>query len=486
MANRQARSAKLVGLAAVLALAACSPDEILEVEDIDVALPEAVQDATALPSILAGAIGEFGVAYNGGGDFNVITLAGQLSDELHNTETFPTRIEVDQRRQQPQSNGSLRDLYYDVHQARAMAERAAAAYERLSPADVGHAEALNLAGLTYIFFAENYCGAVPVSRELGPGNFEYGQMLSTTQLLDSAVAKAARAQAIAQAVADATTNSAAVRASGTAQVRLARLVQARALLNLDRPADAATIIGGEAGVPSNYQYIYRHSQTTARQNNGTWAVTASVGRFGVPDREGGNGLPFRSEGDAANTTSRDLRVPSARRTNNQGRGFDNSTIQWIQQKHATRDTLAIIADGVEARLIEAEAQLRASNPVGALATLNALRSNGTIARQRGYLDANSQPILLPNLTLQATPEAQVDQLFKERAYWLFLTGHRLGDLRRLIRTQAPGYARGAETVFPTGNYHKSGTYGTDVNSPVPQAEENNPNFQRSACSATQA
>ncbi|MDQ3949484.1 MAG: hypothetical protein M3282_03980, partial [Gemmatimonadota bacterium] len=289
MADRQARSVKLIGLAAALALAACSPDEILEVEDIDVALPEAVQDPTALPSVLAGAIGEFGTAYNGStGDFNIITLAGLLADELHNTETFPTRIEVDQRRQQPQSNGSLRDLYYDVHQARAMAERATAAYERLSPADVGHAEVLNLAGLTYIFFAENYCGAVPVSRELGPGNFEYGQMLSTTQLLDSAIAKAARAQPIAQAVANATTNSAAVRAAGTAQVRLARLVQARALVNLDRPAEAVAIIGGEAGVPSNYQYIYRHSQTTGRQNNGTWAVTASVGRFGVPDREGSN------------------------------------------------------------------------------------------------------------------------------------------------------------------------------------------------------
>jgi hypothetical protein len=76
----------------------------------------------------------------------------------------------------------------------------------------------------------------------------------------------------------------------------------------------------------------------------------------------------------------------------------------------------------------------------------------------------------------------VDQLFKERAYWLFLTSHRLGDLRRLV-TQ---YNRGTETVFPTGTYHKSGTYGTDVNSPVPQAEENNPNFKREACVVTKA
>ena len=483
MIHRQTRGAKVAQLAAILALAACSPDEILEVEDIDVALPEAVQDATALPSILAGAIGEVGVAFNGNGDFNIITVGGQLADELHNTETFPTRIEVDQRRQQPQSNGSLRDLYYDVHQARAMSERAVDAYTRLDATNPGHAEALNLAAVTYIFLAENYCGAVPISRELGPGEFEYGQMLTTAQLLDSAVAKATRALGIAQAAASAAGASAATVAAATNQVRFARILHARALLNLDRPADASTAINGETGVPTTYMYFYKHSETTARQNNGTWGVTASVGRFGVPDREGTNGLPFRSEGNLANAAgNRDARVPNSQRTNNSGRGFDNSTIQFIQQKHAKRDTLAIVADGVEARLIEAEAQLRAGNVAGAFATLNALRTNAALLRQRGYLDANSQPVTFAALVPGATTAEQVDQLFKERAYWLFLTGHRLGDLRRLIRY----YGRGAETVFPTGNYHKSGTYGTDVNTPVPQAEENNPNFQRSSCNPGQA
>jgi starch-binding outer membrane protein, SusD/RagB family len=33
----------------------------------------------------------------------------------------------------------------------------------------------------------------------------------------------------------------------------------------------------------------------------------------------------------------------------------------------------------------------------------------------------------------------------------------------------------ATTVFPTGAWHKGGNYGTDVNVPVPQAEQNNPN-----------
>jgi starch-binding outer membrane protein, SusD/RagB family len=38
------------------------------------------------------------------------------------------------------------------------------------------------------------------------------------------------------------------------------------------------------------------------------------------------------------------------------------------------------------------------------------------------------------------------------------------------------YQRPADTVFPTGPYHKGGSYGEDVNLPIPIEEQNNPNF----------
>jgi hypothetical protein len=470
-------------LLALVALA-CSPDRILQVEDIDVALPPAVEGAAALPSLLAGAIGDFGTAYNGGVqssglalDLNQVTLSGLISDELINTETFPTRIEVDQRQQQYQSNGSLRDAYYAIQQARASADRAGEAYVEFGPTELGRAEALNLGALSLILMAENYCGAVPISRETSPGVFEYGAALTTRELFLRALAKGD--SALAHALATTTGGTAAAK---TTQVQLARIVRARALLNLDSiPAAGANL--GEAEVPTTFQYFFKHSEVTGRQNNGTWLTTASVGRFGVPDREGTNGLPFRSEGDAATATN-DPRVASARRTSagSGGNGFDGVTPQWIQTKHGKRDTLAIIADGVEARLIQAEVALRGGDYPTALTIMNALRSNTQLARLRGYVDANQQPRTLPALLPAATPTAQQDQLFKERAYWLYLTSHRLGDLRRLVRE----YGRGAETVFPTGAYHKPGTYGTDVNSPIPQAEDNNPEFERSACVVTQA
>jgi hypothetical protein len=65
----------------------------------------------------------------------------------------------------------------------------------------------------------------------------------------------------------------------------------------------------------------------------------------------------------------------------------------------------------------------------------------------------------------------VDLVFRERAFWLFSTGHRTGDLRRLVRH----YGRTPATVFPTGAWHKGGNYGADVTMPIPQAEQNNPN-----------
>jgi hypothetical protein len=69
--------------------------------------------------------------------------------------------------------------------------------------------------------------------------------------------------------------------------------------------------------------------------------------------------------------------------------------------------------------------------------------------------------------------ASIDLLFRERAFTLFATSHRLGDMRRMVRQ----YARPAESVFPTGNYHKDGLkFGTDVNFLVPAPERNNPKF----------
>jgi hypothetical protein len=103
--------------------------------------------------------------------------------------------------------------------------------------------------------------------------------------------------------------------------------------------------------------------------------------------------------------------------------------------------------------------------------LNEARAN-TKTYVRGNGPPPGPPAALTVVALGATPQTRQNLLFSERAYDLFLTSHRLGDLRRLIRL----YSRGAETVFPTGNYIQGSVYSTDVNLPVPFEETNNPSF----------
>jgi hypothetical protein len=131
-----------------------------------------------------------------------------------------------------------------------------------------------------------------------------------------------------------------------------------------------------------------------------------------------------------------------------------------------------VANGIDARLIEAEAAFLAGNYGGlngTLAILNALRASQQVLTNNVTYAANA----LPPLTDPGTDSARVAQLFREKAFWTFSRGERLGDLRRLIR-QAP-YKQwyNANNTFPTGQHYRGGTYGTDVNLPVPQDEQNN-------------
>jgi hypothetical protein len=69
-------------------------------------------------------------------------------------------------------------------------------------------------------------------------------------------------------------------------------------------------------------------------------------------------------------------------------------------------------------------------------------------------------------------------LMSERAWWMWGTGHRLGDLRRLVRN----YTMNAEDVYPSGDYHKGAFYGSDVVFLLDFDEGNNTLFDPDACS----
>jgi hypothetical protein len=163
---------------------------------------------------------------------------------------------------------------------------------------------------------------------------------------------------------------------------------------------------------------------------------------------------------------------------------------YIPAKYPTASSPIVLASGVEARLIEAEAVLQAGDAAAWLAKLNALRTDGTYDTTASsppdtLWHAGSGGVAgLKPLADPGTADGRVDLLFRERAFWLFLTGHRQGDLRRLIRQ----YGRDAVDLYPTGHYQGvlfGIYYGGDVTAPVPAAERTlNPNF--TGCFSRQA
>jgi hypothetical protein len=86
------------------------------------------------------------------------------------------------------------------------------------------------------------------------------------------------------------------------------------------------------------------------------------------------------------------------------------------------------------------------------------------------------PVMAP-LTDPVTAVGRVNLLFREKAFWEFGRGYRLGDLRRLIRDygrKADGSDAGG---YPIGPHFKGGVFGKDLNLPVTTDEQTgNPNF----------
>jgi hypothetical protein len=440
-------------MTALAALAgACSTDKVLTVKDPDVVRPEALDDSVNLPVYLASAYAEVLAGYDGGVFEGMVNYSGLLADEFIQTESFPTRFEVDTRNMLV-GNSSLRDIFRELSRGRAAAERAARKYVELGqPNVIGRAEALNLSGFAYIIFGENYCSGVPFSTLKDDQTIAYGDPQTTQQIFTIAIAKFDTAITVATGVGG---------AKATSLINAAKVGRGRALLDLARYADAAAAV---AGVAADFKFELQHSDNSARENNGVWSLSINGGRWGVADKEGKNGLPFRSASD--------VRVSSRPRSINNGNGFDGGPM-FEALKYPARTTPVVLADGVEAELIRAEAQLQAKDAAGFLTTLNNLRGNAAVLAARGYAGS------LAPLTDPGTDVARQDLLFKERAYWLFLTAHRVGDLRRLIRQ----YGRGAETVFPTGPYSSNGRstiYGTDTSFPIPVEELNNPNVPSDA------
>jgi hypothetical protein len=434
-------AAGTLGVAATLG--ACN----LDVSTPDVVPPTATEGAAALPTLLAGASGDFAVAYggysNGDNSDAIIHTSGLFTDEFIASDFFSTHATIDSRDANP-TNGIISRVMRNIQRSITSSNTTADRFAQLAPTDPGFARVLNFAGFDYIFLAENFCSGVPVGSTIdASGNTIYGVPKSTAELLNLAIAKFDAAIAAAKAAHD------------NLMGYTALVGKARAQLDLNQPAQAAVTVDT---VPTSFRFTTERDPANDRTKSGLYELMWVNTRLTTADVEGQNGVAFVSSNDPR-TATEDLDISA----------FDGATEIMAPLKYSSYSAPEVIADGIEARLIEAEAALRAGNYGGTGGTLDILNTlRATIG--------------LPALAPAPDAASQQTQLFTERAYWMFGTAHRLGDLRRLI-TQ---YGRTADQVFPIGDYFKGDKYGTDVNLPVPQEEEANPNFKRAACDQSKA
>ena len=428
-------------LSGVLAVAAssCGPSEFLGIEDPDIINPSNVQSAAGANAVRLGAMARLNSASSGGE--SLLLLGGLFTDEWINGDSFIGRQEVDQRVITVQ-NSFVTDASRSLHRARLSAQQAIELLAEFAPTAPAWQPAEMFLVQAYIenLTAEHFCNGLVFSTVID-GDEVYGTPMTTTDAFNRALAHADSGLALVTG----TTND-------DNRVRNAlKVVRGRILLNLNRPADAATSV---TGVLTTFKYDMFHALTAT--SNQVWNLNNLSWRYSVGNSEGTNGVNF--------ATAADPRLPvcvgndAVCRANGvtRDRRDDLGQPLHVQLVWPLRESPFSITSGMEARMIEAEAQLRAQNTAGALATLNAARA--TVTGLTPLVDAGTEP-------------ARVDQLFRERAIWLFGRGYRLGDMRRLVRQ----YGRTADTVFPVGTWHKGGNYGTDMNFPVPQAELNNPN-----------
>jgi starch-binding outer membrane protein, SusD/RagB family len=432
-----------------LGLAGCAldNDKLLGVTDPDIIPPGDIQTPEAAVALANGALNTFRNIT--GGAESTWLFGGLLADEWSTSSTFIENDETDQRRVREQ-NGSVTTMIRNLYRVRTRANNAIAALTQYSPTNRALRGEMYLArGFAELQMASDFCNGLPIGNTaaLPPEN---GIPLTTVQVFGLAAASLDSAIAFADG-----TDAASVRVA-----RAARIARARVALQLADFTNAATFV---AGIPTSYLYQHTFSLTTG--SNTLWGQGLSARRYSVGDSVEGNSRNIRVTNAIPFASSRDTRLPTTIPTtgaiNGQdGQTYSRTTAMWGQL------TSVDVANGVDARLIEAEVALRAGNTTLWLSTLNALRA---APPKLGEI----QSAVLPALVDPGNADARLSLQFREKAFWTFSRGQRLGDLRRLIRQ----YGRTEAATFPQGVHYKGGVYGTDVNLPVVTDERNNPNFK---------
>ncbi len=469
MIDRALIGERLTKLSAVLALAtfiaACSSvtDSLLEAEDPDTIAPEATQSPAGAVAVANGALARF--RSTAGGSVSTWMFGGLLADEWSTSSTFVQNDETDQRSIQ-ENNSSVTGQFRELNRVRTAANQAIGLLNTWVPTNTAlRAEMYFARGFSEMQLAQDFCNGIPLSDGAGE-ELVFGDPLPVADVFRRAIGSLDSAIATASG-------------TGAADVSIrnaARIAKARAQLGIADFAGAALTLTPTIATT----YLYSHTFATTTGDNIIWSQNPSNGRFTVGDSLEGNGRNIVVRNALPYTTARDPRLP-VQDTRVVGAlpfaatrpivGQDGQTSLKITSIYARSSSIEIV-NGLDARLVDAEVALRNNNATQWLAILNALRAAppklGEV--QPPVMTALTDPGA--TLTGQPATDARVNLHFREKAFWTFSRGQRLGDLRRLIRQ----YGRTPDTTFPIGVHYKGGNYGPDVNLPVGTDERNNPKF----------
>lgn len=363
-------------------LAACS--DLLEVNNEQDILDENLNSPDAVNPLMNGVVGDFAVAYS-----NAVNITGLFSQELIHTGSFPTWREVENGiGTRPSGTGN--QLYNEASRAIWVSDTTAVRFRAiLSDAEkrVELATVLVWGGFAHFLLADNFC-------EL---TFHGGPPVTPKQGYERAKAVLDDALKVATAANSATLKNAAL--GGLARVNLML-------------GDFTAARDGARQIPQAFVFRAVYSANTGRENNTVATQTTTTIR-----REAGVHPRFYL-GDTRYRT--DPRTPFLNRGDT-AKGPD-PTRQFVEQlKYRTRDAAIPVFTWQEARLIEAEAEIKLGNPAAAVPLINQVRRAATLADYTG----------------PATEAEVLAQLIYERSAELWLQAQGLNDWRRFNRTFTP-------------------------------------------------
>jgi hypothetical protein len=362
------------------------------------------------------------------------------------------------------STGLATDMMYAMlQQSRALSHQAIGALAKYDADSSAHLRGELYAQEAYaeVWLADLFCSGVPLTTSDFQGDFTYKPSSTSEQVYAHAVALFDTALTLA--------------GDSIAVADLAKIGRARAHLAVGQYAAAALDVDG---IPVGYQYrqfIQTCGMVDRECGLGTAQAVVNLASIGsMADREGGVGLPYRSSDDPRTAPLGII-------------GTVNNNDVWFPAKYTLGGFSAIVpASGIEAQLIAAEADLHGSGATW-LTTLNALRTTGVYTGVDTLIEViRSNPVdtaardttfrydtawvagtggvgHLGPLRDPGTPDGRIDLVFRERAFWLYLSGVRQGDLRRLVRT----YRRPKNTLYPGGTYPGVGSYRDYIDAPIP-------------------